>query len=163
MTPQLTAVLLDAQAANAAQQRALYDPSPEVDSALEHALFLLKTANDAQRPHARALVELLKSIHGHNAAERHHERTAVGLVENPPERLVSSVHEFRRLALPLLVDLANPIMARQHDARLADLHALFERTRPVTRRALSMRPLLGVSRYTALVERLDAWEAIAAG
>lgn len=146
--------LIGAQACNAAEDRALYDPSPEIDSALEHALFLLKTANDVQRPHAVALAQLLSRVRDLNREEREHEMTAAGLADP-----VSSVHEFARLARPLLADLGNPMLGdRKRADRLGELHALFGRTVHRTRSAFSLRPLLGVKKYTRLLDELEAWD-----
>lgn len=145
--------LIDAQACNAAQDRALFNASPEIDSALEYALVLLKTANDSQRPYAVALVRSLREIRVANAQEREFERTAAAIADP-----ISNVHEFAKLARPLLADIGNPIMPpRRLAERLGELHALFVRTSPRTRAAFSLRPILGVSKYTTLVERLAEW------
>lgn len=146
--------LMDAQAANARQDRVLYDPSPETDSALEHLLAIAKTATPEQRPHIRALIRCLGEARHLNAAEREHERAAAAVADP-----VSSVHEFAKLVRPLLADLMHPFVGEQRRrARLLELHALFGRTLPRTRRAFSCRPLLGVSKFTELVIRLDEWE-----
>lgn len=146
--------LMEAQAANAVQDRALFDPSPEIDSAVEHALWLLKTANDVQRPHAVALVRLLGTVRESNRSEREHVRLATGLVDP-----ITSVHEFAREVRPLLADLANPMLGEaKRAARLGDLHALFGRTVYRSRSAFSLRPLLGVRKYTRLLAELEVWD-----
>lgn len=146
--------LMDAQAANARQDRVLYDPSPETDSALEHLLAIAKTASTEQRPHIRALIRCLGEARHLNAAERQHERAAAAVADP-----VSSVHEFCKLVRPLLADVAHPFVgADRRAARRCELHALFARTLPRTRAAFSCRPLLGVAKFTTLVEELDRWE-----
>jgi hypothetical protein len=149
--------LMDAQAHNAAQARALFNPSPEIDSALEHAMYLLRTSSAQQRPHARALVSHLRDVHRLNEAERKSEREAAAIADGTFGP-VTSVHEFSRLARPILADLLNPVMPqRKLAARLGELHELFGRTLPRTREAFSCRPLLGVRKYTRLVDELQAW------
>lgn len=158
MTP-LVAALMDAQAWNAQQRRALYNATPEIDSALERALLLLKTANDSQRPHAVALVAQLREIFLANHEELRSQQFAAGIADP-----ISNVHEFVKLARPLLADLLNPIMSpSKQAARLGELHALFARTLPRTRSAFSCRPLLGSpAKYGELLVRLEEWEQLQA-
>lgn len=147
-------LLLDAQSCNAVQDRALYDPSPEIDSALERAAFLLKTANDVQRPVAVALIRQLAGIRDSNRAERGREMAATGLADP-----ITNVHVFANAVRPLLADLMHPFVGDVKRAeRLAELHRLFDRTRFSTRSAFSLRPLLGVRKYTRLLAELEAWD-----
>lgn len=158
MTPPLVAALMEAQGYNAAEDRALFNPDRKVNSALEYALMLLKTANDSQRPYAVALVRQLSEIRSLNGREREQERLAAGIADP-----ICNVHEFAKTVRPLLADLGNPIVpAKTKAARLGELHALFARTSPRTRSAFSLRPLLGVSKYTRLVAELAAWDELRA-
>jgi hypothetical protein len=147
-------LLLDAQSCNQVQDRELYDPSPEIDSAIERAAFLLKTANDVQRPYAAALMRQLVSVRESNRAERGHEMAAAGLADP-----VTNVHVFAKVARPLLADIMHPFVGdAKRAARLGELHRLFARTRYSTRTAFSLRPLLGVKKFTALEELHEAWD-----
>lgn len=145
--------LIAAQSCNAAEDRAIYNPTPEVDSAIEHALVLRKTATSAQRPHIEALIAHLVDVRRLNREERENERAAAGIVDP-----ITTKDEFAKLARPILADLLHPFMgAERSAARLAELHVLFARTSPRTRSAVSVRQLLGVKKYTRLIEELAAW------
>lgn len=159
MTPPLIAALMDAQSWNAKQRRALYNATPEVDSAIEHTLVVLKTATDAQRPHLLALLALLRDVFKANEQELRSQRLAAGIADP-----VSNVHEFVKLVRPLLADLLNPIVPERKKAkRLGELHALFARTVPRTRSSFSCRPLLGSpAKYGELLARLEEWEQLVA-
>lgn len=153
----LVDTIMDAQAVNAVQAREIFNPTPETDSALEHAEFLLRTANDVQRPHAAALVTALRRVYRLNDEERDHERRAAGIADDVNGR-VSNVHELVRLVRPILSDLANVMLERKHGARRADLRDIFARADERTLRSVSIRHLLGVRKYTRLVDELQAWQ-----
>lgn len=148
----LVDALMDAQALNAAQDRALFNDTPEADSALEHAHFLLRTANDSQRPHAAALVRLLGEIRSANQRERVMERVAAGMADP-----VRNVHDYCNTVRPLLADLMNPACHKRHGQLVDDLREVFARTRPGSRRSISVRHLLGVRKFTRLVDELEEW------
>lgn len=84
---------LDAQAANAHQDRLIYDPTPEVDSLAEHLREALKGTTGPARQHLRSAFALLTQVAHANHAERDHEQTIGGAADH----LVTSLRRAERV------------------------------------------------------------------
>lgn len=88
--------LLDAQARNDEQHLALFDPSPEADSLIEH-LSRLSRLKGEDRENVRAAMLLALRVGKSNRAERDYERTATGAADamvrevNGPETMRSAL------------------------------------------------------------------------
>lgn len=159
MTPrhrtELVNLALEAQAENARQDRAGYNPSPAIDSAIEHALWLAKHAkSDLHRHHVAELLRHLTVMLESNRAEREHERQIAGRVDRSGE------WSFRRVVResrdPLAV-LANPIIkGRPRADALAFVRRITAEAPPeivgtLAKPSVRMREELGVNRYTLLL------------
>lgn len=105
--------LMDAVAANHQQARLLYDPSPEVDSLLEHLTEMARKRGDldAIYHHIEKALPLVRATHASNAAEGNFEREALGPIDAVARMLhmagqhkkLGVVAAARRLREPLKV------------------------------------------------------------
>lgn len=166
MTPrhrtELVNLSLEAQGENHRQARAGYDPSPEIDSALEHALWLAKHApTDAHRHHAVEVARLLNLMLESNRVECEHERQIAGRVDRSGEW---SLRRVVRDTSPALADLLNPVIGHTRREVAEDivtaviLNAPADLLGTLDRPNMTLRHELGVRKFTALMERVEAAE-----
>lgn len=117
MTPQARAQieehLLDAIAANHRQARLLHDPSPEVDSALEHLARVYRLTTGEAHDHAGEAIRLLLKAQESNHAENASQRAAHPLLSDQSWGVKSAA----RALSPVL---AGPKTA-ENEQKLADL------------------------------------------
>jgi hypothetical protein len=114
---------LEAVALNRQQQRLLYDPSPAVDSALEHLLALWRLAGPPSSPqgspdvaaHVTATLSLGRRLASSNAREREHVRAVCG----EADRLTRDLRFAERVAAD--AGLSAKAIARQVRAPLTVL------------------------------------------
>jgi hypothetical protein len=122
--------VLDSQAHNDHQARRLFNPTEDIDSAMERAAAL--TSHDLPGP-ARQLAEDLMAdlaeLYRSNSAERESERHAAGTIDHVLRsngQRALTVQGFARAARPLLRDLDEPsaagLMARRALAKLIAEH-----------------------------------------
>lgn len=151
--------LIDAQISNAVQAKLIYDDSPEIDSAIEHNLWIAKHATGDVREHALAAIRDLTSAYTENRAEREHVRSAAQAASG------WNVKRAAREVRPLLADLLHPFVGPAKRAeRLAALHAIFESCPSRVLRSVSLAHELdnrkaAPKKTTLLLELLAAWEA----
>lgn len=162
---------MDARAENLRQARLISNPSPEIDSITEHLTELARTTTPAQRPHVRALLELVRDLATSNHAEGETQTTIAGVVDH----LASDLRKAetldrsgelgvkaiaRRLRLPLedLVNGKRPDSRKVVAARAAVNAVLREVPGVYLLDNASLRHELGVTRYTLLCELVGATE-----
>lgn len=154
---------LDGQVHSQVQEREMYDPSPEIDSGVEHVLAAarLLPAGSEARAHLLTALQHFGRALKENAAERKcwHQVT---------ERAASRSWTVQRVAnetRPLLADLLQPFTGEARKAdRLAALHAIFESCPAKTLRSVSLAHELDNRRVaprktTLLWQLLAEWEA----
>lgn len=117
---------------NERQARHLYDPTPEVDSALEHvvtALRLLNADSAQAETHLRAATSDLTAAHKLNRGEREHELAICDEAGQAGKRSDLTVKDAARELREPLGTLANPIITG------ASRSAAFDAVQDVIRRA----------------------------
>lgn len=115
---EITLAALGALSANSAQAQRIYDPSHEIDSALEHVLAAARRVTDPHaRRHLAAAVEDLKHAHKLNLVERDHEETIRDQASEAGRNRWTVQSLANALRAPLGV-LGNPMIqgARREDA-----------------------------------------------
>lgn len=151
--------LIDAQISNGVQAKLIFNDSPEIDSAIEHNLWIAKHSTGEVREHALAAIRDLTSAYTENRAEREHVRSAAQAASG------WNVKRAAREVRPLLADLLHPFISdtRKTD-RLAALHGIFESCPARVLRSVSLAHELDnrkapPKKTTLLLDLLDAWEA----
>lgn len=168
LSPALTHVM-DARLHNLDQEVLVFDPSPDVDSAMEHAAALL-SCPDRDRPrHVGELLRLLRQIVESNRCEGGHELSAAGIIDPLVKTLHTSGRRSSltakdgaaRLRAPLQVIANRPDgIAFFHQAcRIKDVVAVMD---DHVIRGAGMRKALGPNRHDLLLSLLPAAEEAAA-
>ncbi len=136
----------------------VYDPSPEVDSVLEHLATAFRLATcDRQRQHLRAAVLGVLEVRRVNDAERQCTREATGRVDRPDDGPWSFRRVVREARAPL-ADLSNPIIRgkRRANALTIARHIVAEAPAEIVgtlaKPNVRLNEELGVNRYTLLLE-----------
>lgn len=160
--------VLDARAENLQQRRLIHNPSEETDSIVEHLAELARTCTPEQRPHLRAVLDLLRELAVSNVREGQGQQTIAGVVDTLAADLrkhetldrsgdlgVKSI--ARRLRKPLedLVNSRSPSSKAVVEARAAVDAVLREVPSAYLIGNVSLRHELGVTRYTRLVELIQ--------
>lgn len=97
-----------------AQNRAIYNPDPEINSALEHVLVAARTTPAGPaREHLAEAAHLLKSALAHGNGEAGEWKATIGEAERIGRKGLGVKDAAKRLREPLGV-LANPILHRKH-------------------------------------------------
>lgn len=118
MSPQVVDAALEGIALNRAQHRLVTNTTPEVDSLLEHVRELARTATSEQKPHIRAMLELIRLLCESNQAELDCER----LIAEAADRMSESGWSVKRAASELrgpLDVIVYPVKYRPSEQRAA--------------------------------------------
>lgn len=110
---QITARATDALILNDRQALHLYDPTPEIDSALEHVVAAIRLINadpDRAEQHLRAATSDLTAAHKLNRSEREHEQAICDEAGRAGRRSELTVKDAARELREPLATLANPII-----------------------------------------------------
>lgn len=150
---------MDAVLSNARQALLLYNATPEIDSAIEHNLWIAKHSTGQVRDHALAAIRDLTSAYTENRTEREHVQGAAR------EASGWSVKRCARETRPILADLLHPFVGpRKRTELLAALHAIFAECPARVLRSVSLAHELdnrkaAPKKTTLLLELLGEWEA----
>lgn len=155
--------LIDAQLSNAEQARLIFNATPEIDSAIERLVFIVKHSTGDVQAMARAAISDLQAAYKENRAERGHVRNAAQAASG------WTVRRAARELRPILADLLHPFIgdARRQD-RLAALYSIFEACPERVLRSVSLRHELdhrsvaSPKKTTLLLDLLVEWEAVRA-
>lgn len=171
MTPdartELVGLCIGAQVDNTLQERKLYDPSPAIDSIIEHGCWLLKHApSEAHRRHAAAIVALAADTQASNRHEREQVQAVAGRIDRPAAG-AWSLRAVIRETRDHLAALLNPITGaeardRSYEAILAVIRdAPAELVGSHARPNLTLRHELGAKKTTLLWDLRDAAQVTA--
>lgn len=156
--------VMDARGENLCQQRLINNATPEIDSIVEHVAALIRTATDRQRPHLRALLELVRDLAQSNTREGAAQTSVAGVVDQLAadlRRSETTGHtEFgvQQLARALRRPLETIVNAKRDDsARYVTAVRQIGQVLDMVPAAhlldnASLRHELGVTKYTRLCE-----------
>lgn len=159
--------VMDARLHNLDQEILVFDPSPTVDSAMEHAAALLTCAEHLRPHHVGSLLELLRRLVESNRAEGGHELGAAGVLDP----LVKQLHgQGRRsqitvkeaachLRAPLQVIRNRPdgVAFFTQACKVRDVLDLLD---PAVARGAGMRKALGDNSHDTLLSLMPDDEAM---
>ncbi len=147
--------VLNAQACNDAQARALYDPSPEVDSLKERLAVLFAKYRVCPEDRA-AIVRDIQRVEDWNQSERTAERSAAGMLDAAGPRTLRDTIGVRGAAAAL-----RPVLGRDFQRECSTIRRLIADPRcgADLLRSKSLSSQLGCRQYARLLELLDAIEA----
>lgn len=153
---------LDAQSANARQHRALYAPSGDVDSALEHLAVASRMAvNDRQRDHIRDAMRLILSALRDNQGERNCERQIAAIAQNPDAARPWSLRRVVRETRDPLATLLNPIIVgKPREQALATVMAVI-RDAPPELIGSHAKPNVTLAHELAPAKTTRLWDLVA--
>lgn len=158
---------LDAQALNATQARLIANPTPEVDSLVEHVTELARTATTEQRQHLHAILTLTRELFQSNQAEGDLERTVAGAADHLTSELRNNelnadrapawpARRIARMVRGPLADLLNPVIADTGRA-LQELQQALQQIPTTALLTVAVRHELGCRKYTKLTELHAQW------
>jgi hypothetical protein len=165
----ILAPALDGIARNHRQTRIIVNPTPEIDSIVEHVTELIRTAVPAQRPHLAALIGLCRDLLAENRAEGELERSVAGAADRLAVDLARAAtvgqkplgarSAARELRAPL-ANLANPIIqGTARDTALAAVRGVVARSTRDNVLSNTVRHELGPKRYQLLADIIDDIQA----
>jgi CHAT domain-containing protein len=158
---------MDARAHNLHQARLIANPTPEIDSIVEHLAAIAETATDTQRGHVLELLRLVRDLAASNHAEGTRQQTVAGVVD----RLAADLrrHEttartsfgVQQLARALRKPLETIVNARGAGSakyvtavrQIEDVLRMVPATHLLDN--VSLRHELGVAKYDALTRIID--------
>lgn len=166
-TPSATALqpalghVMDARLDNLDQEIFVFDPSPDVDSALEHAAALLHCPAQHRPHHVAALMTLLRKVLESNRAEGGHELQAAGYLDPLIKDLhtqgqrstltVKQAAAHLRGPLQVIHNRPDGVEFFRQACKVKDVLAVMD---PDTVRGRGMRSQLGDARHDLLLSLL---------